>query len=121
MRPGDGSISSSEHQETPGSEAHPGCRNAVPQNVLGVLDRSYVHTFIGCLGQAYIKQRQPIRKGLRCETAEDEPNAERAPAALGKITSIVFEVRIDRPTNTRDQPGLRGQTETSHAQVANAG
>src|SRR5580658_2199328 len=43
MRPGEWSTSSDEHQETRGPEARPGCRNDVRQNVLGILDRSYVH------------------------------------------------------------------------------
>ena len=39
----DPATSNEEHPETRGLEAHPGCRNAVHQNVLGILDRSYVH------------------------------------------------------------------------------
>lgn len=39
----DYATSNEEHQETHGLEAHPGCRNAVRQSVLGILDRSYVH------------------------------------------------------------------------------
>jgi hypothetical protein len=34
--------------------------------------------FSGLLGQMDIKQGQPILKGLQYETAEDQPNAERA-------------------------------------------
>src|ERR1700683_1545078 len=65
-------------------------------------ESSIALTFIACLGQVYTKYGQPILKGLQCETAEDKPDAERAEASLGKIVSIVFDVRIDRRTNTRD-------------------
>ena len=99
MAPGDYSTSTEEHQETRGPEAHLDYRNAVRQSALGILDHSYI---IGCLGQVNIKQHQPILKGLQCEAAKDEPDAERAEASLWKIVSIVFDVRIDRCSNACD-------------------
>jgi hypothetical protein len=54
------------------------------------------------LGQVHIKQCQPILKGLQFETAEDEPDAERAAASFRKIVSIGLDVRIDRRPNARD-------------------
>ena len=59
----------------------------------------------GFLPQAYIKQCQPILKGLQAKTAEDEPNTEGSEPALGKAVSIVLDEGIHRNSDPGDQAG----------------
>jgi hypothetical protein len=57
-----------------------------------------------CLSQAYIKECQPILKGLQSKTAKDESYPERPEPTLRKIVSVVFDVRIDRHPDAGDDP-----------------
>ena len=45
--------------------------------------------------QVHVKQRQPILKRLQSKAAKDRSDAESSEPALGKIFSIVLNVRIN--------------------------
>jgi len=56
----------------------------------------------------HIEQCEPILEGLKSETAEDEHDAEGSKAAFGEIVGVVFDVRID--CNSYSRNDARHQT-----------
>jgi ketosteroid isomerase-like protein len=61
-----------------------------------------VRTDVLALRQAYIKQCQPILKGLQCKAAQYESDAESSEPSLGKIIGIVLDERIHRRAEAGD-------------------
>ena len=54
------------------------------------------------LNEAHVEQSQPILNRLQCEAAEDESDAEDAEPTLGKVVRVVFDIRNDCLSHTRD-------------------
>ena len=54
------------------------------------------------LHQVHVEQSQPILDGLQREAAEDESDAEDAEPTFGKVVRVVFDIRNDRLSHTRD-------------------
>src|SRR5258708_13424359 len=58
----------------------------------------------------YIKQRQPILKGLQSKTAQNESDAKHPKPSLRKVVRIVLDVRIDRRPNAGDNADYQSNT-----------
>ena len=53
-------------------------------------------------GHVYVKQRQPILQGLQSKAAKDESDAKDSQPALRQVVGVIFDVRIDRLSQARD-------------------
>lgn len=59
----------------------------------------------GGLREAHIKQGKPVLQGLQSKSAKDESDAECPQPAFGKVVRVVFDARIERDSDGRDDAG----------------